>query len=225
MRLKRGLLAQADRNILYVDEVNLLSNEIVNAILDAAAQGTYSVHRGPISATYRARFTFIGSMNPEEGNLRSQILDRFGLRVIVRGLTDPRERIEAYRRVNAYLKNPRQTISQYGYETGLVCAEIQQARVLLHSVQIPEPIARLGIALIQKLHIDSLRAEITLFEAARAYAAADGRTQVRITDLRVVSQMCLRMRRSKFMDEYFSRIDIEEKDLDTVLNDIIPSDA
>ncbi len=223
MRLKRGLLSQADHNILYIDEVNLLSDEIVNAILDAAAQGIYTVHRGPISATYRARFTFIGSMNPEEGNLRSQILDRFGLRVILHGLTDPEERIEAYKRVNAFLKNPRQIISQYQYETGLVFAEVQQARELLQSVQIPEPVARIGVALIQKLHIDLLRAEITLFEAARAYAAADGRIQVQARDIREVSMMCLRMRQSKFMDEYFSRIDLEQKDFDSVLDDIIPS--
>jgi magnesium chelatase subunit I len=81
MRIRRGLLAQADRNLLYIDEVNLLDDEIVDAILDAAAQGLYTVRRGPVSATYRARFTLIGSMNPEEGRLRPQILDRFGLRV------------------------------------------------------------------------------------------------------------------------------------------------
>ena len=221
-RLKRGLLAQADRNILYIDEVNLLSDEIINAILDAAAQGKYTVHRGPISATYRARFTLIGSMNPEEGNLRSQILDRFGLRVIVRGLSASSDRMEAYRRVKAYLHNPRQTISQYGFETGLALSEIQTAREVLPTVQVPESVARKGIALIQKLNIDSLRAEITLFEAARAYAAADNRTQVSLQDLRVVSQMCLRMRHSKFMDEYFSRLDLEEKFLDANINDLIP---
>jgi magnesium chelatase subunit I len=224
LRLKRGLLALADRNILYVDEVNLLSDEIVNAILDAAAQGTYTIHRGPISATYRARFTLIGSMNPEEGNLRSQILDRFGFRVIVRGLSDPSERMEAYRRVNAYVHNPRQTISQYSFETGLALSEIQAARQLLPTVQIPESVVKQGIALIQELNIDSLRAEITLFEAARAYAAADIRSQVCIQDLRIVSQMCLRMRRSKFMDEYFSRLDLEEDDLQASVNEVIPSD-
>ena len=95
MRLKRGILGQADLNLLYADEVNLLGDEIVDSILDAAAQGSYTVRRGPVSATYRARFTLIGSMNPEEGNLRPQILDRFGLRVIVRGLEDPEQRLQA----------------------------------------------------------------------------------------------------------------------------------
>jgi magnesium chelatase subunit I len=78
MRLKRGILAQADKNILYVDEVNLLAEEISDALLDAAAQGSFTVRRGPLSATYRSRFILIGSMNPEEGNLRPQILDRYG---------------------------------------------------------------------------------------------------------------------------------------------------
>ena len=103
LRLKRGLLARADRNLLYVDEANLLGDDIVDAILDAAAQGNYTVHRGPLSATYRSRFALIGSMNPEEGQLRPQILDRFGLRVIVRGLEDREERLEAYQRSVEFL--------------------------------------------------------------------------------------------------------------------------
>ncbi len=109
LRIRRGILAQADRNLLYIDEINLLANHIVDAILDAAAQGSYTVRRGPISATYHARFILVGSMNPEEGGLRPQILDRFGLRVIVRGLDDLSETLEAYRRVQAYLANPRGT--------------------------------------------------------------------------------------------------------------------
>ncbi len=91
VRLKRGILAHADRNVLYVDEINLLSDEIINAILDASAQGLYTVRRGPVAATYNSRFILIGTMNPEEGRLRPQIMDRFGLRVIVRGLSDPEE--------------------------------------------------------------------------------------------------------------------------------------
>src|SRR5690606_20917891 len=113
MRIRRGILAQADRNLLYIDEINLLSDDVVDSILDAAAQGSYTVRRGPIAATYRSRFVLIGSMNPEEGRLRPQILDRFGLRVIVRGLDDVSQRLEAYRRVQAYLANPRQLVNQF----------------------------------------------------------------------------------------------------------------
>jgi magnesium chelatase subunit I len=113
LRLRKGILAQADRNLLFVDEVNLLSDDVVDVILDAAAQGYFVVRRGPIAATYRSRFVLIGSMNPEEGRLRPQIMDRFGLRVIVRGLPDPEERLKAYRRVQAYQTNPRQTAAQF----------------------------------------------------------------------------------------------------------------
>jgi magnesium chelatase subunit I len=100
-RIKRGLLAQADQNILYIDEVNLLNREIIDSILDASAQGNFTVRRGPVSATYRSRFTLIGSMNPEEGILRPQIMDRFGLRILVRGLSSPSDRLEVYRRVSS----------------------------------------------------------------------------------------------------------------------------
>ncbi len=178
LRVRRGILAQADRNLLYIDEINLLSDDIVDAILDAAAQGSYTVRRGPVSATYRARFVLIGSMNPEEGRLRPQILDRFGLRVIVRGLDDPAERLEAYRRVQAYLANPRAMASVYGEEMLAAAEEIQSARAKLPKVSLPDQVARPAIQLVQKMGIDSLRAEITWFEAARAYAAADGRDKV-----------------------------------------------
>jgi magnesium chelatase subunit I len=96
IRLKRGILAQADRNLLYIDEANLLSDEVIDAILDAAAQGSYTLRRGAASATYKSRFLLVGSMNPEEGHLRPQIMDRFGLRVVVRGLDNPKERLKAY---------------------------------------------------------------------------------------------------------------------------------
>ena len=95
-----------DQNLLYVDEVNLLSDEVADAILDAAAQGIYTVRRGPLAATYRSRIVLVGSMNPEEGQLRPQIQDRFGLRVLVRGLTNTPDRLEVYRRVSAYQANP-----------------------------------------------------------------------------------------------------------------------
>ena len=220
IRIKRGILAQADRNLLYVDEVNLLASDLVNAILDAAALGSYTVRRGPISATYRSRFVLIGSMNPEEGKLRPQIMDRFGLRVVVRGLSgvqDSDDCLEIYRRVHAYLQNPRQVVEQFAAETDLARREIQTARDLLPRVTLPDRMARLGLSLIGDLHIDSLRAEITLFEAGRAYAALDGRLEVTSTDIYEVAHMALRMRRSVFMTEYHAGQDNEEMELGAVL--------
>lgn len=220
MRIRRGILAQADKNLLYIDEINLLSDDIIDAILDAAAQGIYTVRRGPVSATYRARFVLIGSMNPEEGKLRPQILDRFGLRVIVRGLDSAEERLEAYRRVQAYLANPRAMIGLYADEIALAREELQSARKTLRQVHLPDDLATHAIQLIQKMGVDSLRAEITWFEAARAYAAADGRETVQAADLTTVAPMALRLRRSEFITEYFDRQKNEETEMKTLLEQL-----
>lgn len=218
MRVRRGILAQADLNLLYIDEINLLGDDIIDSILDAAAQGSYTVRRGPIAATYRSRFVLIGSMNPEEGRLRPQILDRFGLRVIVRGLDGAFERLEAYRRVQAYLANPRQLVNQFAPEMEAAAEEIRNAREGIKKVLIPDGVANPAIALVQKMGIDSLRAEITWFESARAYAAADGRNEVTIDDLKAVAPMALRLRRSVFMNDYFKGQAGEEKEMNTLLN-------
>jgi magnesium chelatase subunit I len=217
MRVRRGILAQADSNILYIDEINLLGDDIVDSILDAAAQGTYTVRRGPLAATYRSRFVLIGSMNPEEGRLRPQILDRFGLRVIVRGLEDAQERLEAYRRVNAYLANPRQMIAQFAAEMEAAASEVRSARELVKKVKLPDQVARPAIQLVQNMGVDSLRAEITWFEAARAYAAADGRDEVTFEDLKAVAPMTLRLRRSTYMNEYFKGQQGEEREMQSLL--------
>src|SRR5688572_8411004 len=218
MRVRRGILAQADRNLLYIDEINLLGDDIVDSILDAAAQGSYTVRRGSIAATYRSRFVLIGSMNPEEGRLRPQILDRFGLRVIVRGLEEVEERLEAYRRVQAYLSNPRQMTGQFSNEMEAAAAEIISARERVRKVAVPDKIANPAIRLVQRMGIDSLRAEITWFESARAYAAADGRDEVTMDDLKAVAPMALRLRRSQYMNEYFKGQLGEEKEMNVLLN-------
>ncbi len=217
MRVRRGILAQADRNLLYIDEINLLGDDIVDSILDAAAQGSYTVRRGPVAATYRSRFVLIGSMNPEEGKLRPQILDRFGLRVIVRGLENAAERLEAYRRVQTYLANPRQMAGQFSAEMEAAASEIRAAREQVRKVVIPDNIANPAIELVQRMGIDSLRAEITWFESARAYAAADGRNEVTTDDLKVVAPMALRLRRSQFMNRYLLGQLTEEKELSSLL--------
>ncbi len=213
MRVRRGILSYADQNLLYIDEVNLLKNEVVDVILDAAAQGSYTVRRGQFSATYRSRFTLIGTMNPEEGALRPQILDRFGLRLFVQGLEDVDERFEAYLRSKAYMANPKQVVASYAEETMLARDEISAARQMLPKVTLSKETAKLGLALIQKLGIASLRAEITLFEAARALAAADSRTEVTLDDLQQIAPMAVRLRRSTFMQNYFDGQKMEEEEI------------
>lgn len=220
LRLNRGLLAKADMNLLYVDEVNLLDDDIIDAILDAAAQGIYTVHRGPLAATYRSRFVLIGSMNPEEGRLRPQILDRFGLRVLVRGLERKTERLEAYRRSISFRSNPRQVIEAYAASTGLVQEEMSIAREKLPEVKLSTQAENLGLKLIEELGIDSLRAEITLFESARAHAVADGRLRASPDDVRKVAPLALRLRRSDFMRDYLSSREEEEKEIDLLIADL-----
>ncbi|MGB7540294.1 MAG: ATP-binding protein [Anaerolineales bacterium] len=213
MLIKPGILSHADRNLLYVDEVNLLKREVADAILDAAAQGVYTVRRGPISATYRARFLLVGSMNPEEGMLRPQIADRFGLRAIVRGLGSSAERWEAYQRSHAFDLNPRGFIEYFREETDTIREEILAAHRRLTGVQLAQDTIRCGLEAIQKLGISSLRGTSVLFEAARAYAAADGRDRADPADLNAVATLALRMRRSNFMDSYASDLEQEDKDI------------
>jgi magnesium chelatase subunit I len=219
VRLERGILAHADRNLLYVDEVNLLDDDIVDAILDAAAQGSYTVRRGAMSGTYRSRFVLIGSMNPEEGRLRPQILDRFGLRVNVRGLTSKDERLEVYRRVRAYRDNAAQFIREWEIVTAAAREEIILARELLKETTISEDAVELGLSLVEKLDIDSHRAEFTMFEAARAYAASDGRDSVSVDDIRAVAPMALRQRRSQFMVSFFENQHEEDEQIRRYIDD------
>ena len=205
VKLERGILGRADNNLLYIDEVNLLPDEIADAVLDAAAAGSYVVRRGPMTGVFRSRFVLIGSMNPEEGRLRPQILDRFGLRVNVRGLTAQADRIEVYNRVHAYRQNPLLFTREWEWATTETRDEIMAARALLTETRLDDAAIEVGIALVQALEIDSHRAEYAMFEAARAHAAADGRTIAGVADIRAVAPLALRQRRSEFMVEFFNQ--------------------
>lgn len=218
IRVERGILSRADNNLLYVDEVNLLEDQIVDAILDAAAQGNYTVRRGAVTGTYRSRFVLIGSMNPEEGRLRPQIMDRFGLRVNVRGLESSEDRLEVYRRVRSFRRNASRFIKEWEAVTGDVKEEILLARDVLKETELDDEALEAGLKLVQKLNIDSHRAEYTMFEAARAYAAADMRTSANLEDLRQVAPMALRQRRSEFMENYFDAQSTEDQQIQTIID-------
>lgn len=220
IRLERGILARADNNLLYVDEVNLLDDQIVDAILDAAAMGSYTVRRGAMTGTYRSRFVLIGSMNPEEGRLRPQILDRFGLRVNVRGLLDQDDRIEVYRRMRRYRSNPAGFIQQWEMATIDALEEVLAARERLKTTTISEDALKAGFALVKHLDIDSHRADYTMFEAARAYAASDGRAEATIADVRAVAPLALRQRRSEFMSSFFELQQEEDAQIRTAFDDL-----
>lgn len=215
--LQRGLLSQADQNLLYIDEVNLLDRMIADAILDAAAQGQYTVRRGAMAATYRSRITLVGSMNPEEGQLRPQIQDRFGLRVLVRGVADAQERLEIYKRATAYHTKPYKFVMDWAAETEVAAEEVAAARKRLARVTFAEEVQAEGLRWIQELRIDSHRAEMTLFEAGRAMAAADNRLEVTLDDLRRVAPMALRQRQTDFGTRYFASQAEEDGQIQAVI--------
>jgi magnesium chelatase subunit I len=199
--LEPGILARAHRNLLYVDEVNLLSPAVVDAILDAAAQGRTLVRRGAVTRLYPSQFVLVGSMNPEEGDLRPQILDRFGLRVWVAPLDDPRQRLEVYRRAQAFRADPAAFRAAYAAQTAALAEEVEAARAILPHVTVPPQLEELALSLIQALRVPSHRAEIALLEGARARAAADFRNVVSAEDVRRVAPMALRQRHSAHVEE------------------------
>ena len=211
IRLERGILGQADGHLLYIDEVNLLDDTITDSILDAAAQGHYVARRGPMRLRYRSRFLLVGSMNPEEGRLRPQLMDRFGLRATVRGLGEKENRYRAYERVRLYHQNPEHFSDLYLEQTVALAEEIQEARQRLPQVVVSEAARDLGLQLVQQMQIDSNRAEITLFEAARAHAAADERDCAEVEDVQAVALLALRQRRSTALAQYFEEQAAEDQ--------------
>lgn len=217
VRLERGVLAQADGHILYIDEVNMLEDVIVNAILEAAAQGFYTVRRGPQKLSYRSQFVLVGTMNPEEGTLRPQLLDRFGLRAVARGLMDPELRYRAYEHARWYRRDPEGMAAAFAEQTLALAEEIESARLLLESVTVEEQAKELGLRLITRMGIESIRAEITLFEAGRAYAAAGGREVVTSEDVSAVAPIALRFRRSRRLDTFFEQQEEDDAQLNALL--------
>lgn len=213
IRLEKGLLAQADNHLLYIDEVNLLADGVLDAILDASAQGYYTVRRGANNLTYRSRFVLAGSMNPEEGVLRPQIMDRFGLRVIVRGLEDPADRYLAYEQSLRHRRSSEQLSAEYALATLDLAAEVQKAADMLPQVQISSEAKTLGLKIVAAAGIESGRAEIAMFEAARAHAAADGRAIVEAADVQTVALFALRQRQSPKLAAFFASQDEEDANL------------
>ncbi|MEM9776295.1 MAG: ATP-binding protein [Chloroflexota bacterium] len=219
VKLEKGILAQANNHLLYIDEVNLLEDAVLDAILDASAQGYYTVRRGANNLTYRSRFVLTASMNPEEGKLRPQIMDRFGLRVIVRGLEEPDDRFMAYEQALRFRQNADELSAEYAEGTLELAAEIQKAVDLLPAVTINDSAKKAGLAIIAAANIESSRAEIALFEAARGHAASDGRTEATPDDINAVALLALRQRQSVELAEFF-KLQSEE---DGRLQDLIDS--
>ena len=215
--LEEGLLARAHGNLLYIDEVNLLDPRIIDVILDAAAQGRTLVRRGPMTRLFPSQFTLVGSMNPEEGELRPQILDRFGLRVWVAPLHEQEQRLELYRRVRDFRRDAQSFRKRYAADLEKIREEIAAAREILPHVVIAPEAERYAVRCVELMHVPSHRAEIALLEAARSRAAADYRATATIEDVRRCAPMALRQRRSLPIERYAAAVAVEEVALAEVL--------
>lgn len=192
-----GLLAQANRGYLYIDEVNLLEDHIVDLLLDVAQSGENVVEREGLSIRHPARFVLVGSGNPEEGELRPQLLDRFGLSVEVRSPTDIDDRIEVIRRRDAYETDGDAFMATWAPEDGKLRDHILTARGLLAGIETKNDALRDCAELCVALGSDGLRGELTLLRAGRAWAAFQGDTSLDRTHLRRVAPLALshRLRR------------------------------
>ena len=189
-----GLLARANRGFLYIDEVNLLEDHIVDLLIDVAASGENVVEREGLSVQHPARFVLVGSGNPEEGELRPQLLDRFGLSVDVRTPDSLGDRIEVVKRRDAFERDPQAFVELWKKEDSKIRRKISQGREHLGSVKVSDEILRRASSLCMKLGTDGLRGELTLMRAARALAALESAKMVSSGHLSRVAPMALRHR-------------------------------
>ena len=189
-----GLLARANRGFLYIDEVNLLEDHLVDLLIDVAASGENVVEREGLSVRHPARFVLVGSGNPEEGELRPQLLDRFGLSVEVRTPQDVATRIEVVKRRDAFERDPAGFIATWAAEDERVRKRIVAARKLLPAVKVPDAALESAARLCMKLGTDGLRGELTLMRAARALAALEGDKVVGDAQLKRIAAPALRHR-------------------------------
>jgi magnesium chelatase subunit I len=189
-----GLLARAHRGFLYIDEVNLLEDHIVDLLLDVAASGENLVEREGMSLRHPARFVLIGSGNPEEGELRPQLLDRFGLCVEVRTPTEIAARVEVVKRRDAYDRDPTGFREKFAPAEAALRERILAARAKLPAITVSDEILRRAAELCMALGTDGLRGELTLLRASRALAAYEGADEVTIAHLRQMTSAALRHR-------------------------------
>ena len=181
--LEPGLLAEANRGILYIDEINLLDDHIIDLLLDAAALGVNIVEREGISLSHPARFLLIGTMNPEEGELRPQIADRIGLQLEMTALADPEQRVKVIKRREAFLADPGGFAERYQNRQEALRQAIARAEGILPIVGIPERLYEAVSRLSLKFEVESHRADITMVQCAKAMAALAGRTEVDSHDI------------------------------------------
>jgi magnesium chelatase subunit I len=192
-----GLLAKANRGILYVDEVNLLDDHLVDVLLDSAASGWNTVEREGISIRHPARFVLVGSGNPEEGELRPQLLDRFGMHAEIHTVKEPALRVQIVEQRAEFDQNSAQFLDKYQFEQEALQQKLVSAQALLPSVTLEKDLKIKISEVCSELDVDGLRGDIVTNRAAKALAAFEGRTEVTVDDIRRVITLCLRHRLRK----------------------------
>ncbi|WP_165488365.1 ATP-binding protein, partial [Actinomadura formosensis] len=216
-----GLLAAAHRGVLYVDEVNLLHDHLVDLLLDAAALGTCHVERESLSVRHAARFLLVGTMNPEEGELRPQLLDRFGLTVEVAASREPGERAEVVRRRLAFEADPAAFAARWAGAEAELAGRIAAARDRLGRVRLPDERLEQIAAVCAGFEVDGLRADLVTANAALAHAAWQGRDEVTADDVRAAARLALPHRRRR---DPFDAPGLDESLLDELLDGSSPDD-
>ncbi len=208
-----GVLANANRGILYVDEVNLLDDHVVDLLLDSAAMGVNVVEREGISFSHPARFILVGTMNPEEGDLRPQLLDRFALSVEVKGIHDAGERMEIVERHIAYEDDAESFREVWAGEEERLSSQIAAARELVDSVEYSRRDLFTIATLTSNLHIDGHRADLVILKAARAHAAFEGRDSINQGDILLALELAVphRLKRGPFADAQMSMAELERQ--------------
>jgi len=201
-KVEPGILAAANRGILYVDEVNLLDDHVVDVLLDSAAMGVNTIEREGISFSHQARFTLVGTMNPEEGELRPQLLDRFGLCVTIEGLRKPEDRVEIIKRRMAFEADPEAFVKQWQAESEALSKRIADAIALLPEVAVEDAVLDAIVKKSLETGVDGHRSDIVMLKACKTLAAWHGKEQV---DLKLVDEaaelaLAHRMRRQPFED-------------------------
>jgi len=201
-KFETGVLAEAHRGILYVDEINLLDDHVVDILLDSAAMGTNIVEREGVSFSHPAHFILVGTMNPEEGDLRPQLLDRFGLCVSIEGITDPKARVEIIKKRAAYEDGPVEFINNTKEEQEKLRGQIITAQKKLKEVSISDEMLELIANISLQMGVDGHRADIVMMKTAMTIAAYYGRCEVNEDDVKEAAELVLlhRMRRKPFQE-------------------------
>ncbi|MGD9009416.1 MAG: ATP-binding protein [Desulfobacteraceae bacterium] len=201
-RVEPGILAAAHRGILYVDEVNLLDDHVVDVLLDSAAMGVNTIEREGVSFTHPARFTLVGTMNPEEGELRPQLLDRFGLCVNIEGINDPEGRVAIMERRAAFDEDPENFCTQWAEESRMLVEKIEKAIDLYPQVTIDRDLLFEIAGYCLDVGVDGHRGDIIILKTAKTLAAYNGRNQVIKEDIDTAAELALphRIRRQPLQD-------------------------